>query len=63
MNAINLLSELRRREIKIWAEGDQLRVNAPEGAVTPALRAALLECKQGILALLSSARDLSIRPG
>ncbi len=56
MNAINLLSELRRLRIEIWADGEQLRVSAPEGALTPALRAALLECKQELLALFSSAR-------
>ena len=30
-----LLAELRNRDVRLWAEGDKLRFNAPDGVFTP----------------------------
>ena len=37
MNAIAFIKEMETVGILVWVEGDQLRVNAPKGAVTPAI--------------------------
>gem|GEM_PF-1242191 len=52
MSAQALLEELRRRDVVLEAEGSLLHVDAPVGAVTEELRAALAEHKQGLLKLL-----------
>ncbi len=52
MNPAELLSHLRLNDASIAADGDQLRLNAPTGVVTPALREALAACKPELLALL-----------
>jgi hypothetical protein len=31
MNYVDLLSRLRKHNIRLWAEDDQLRVSAPKG--------------------------------
>ncbi|CAN7362696.1 amino acid adenylation domain-containing protein [Pseudoduganella sp. LjRoot289] len=49
-----LLLELNRLGIKLRLEGDELRVNAPQGALTGELRQLLREHKQAILPLLRS---------
>ncbi len=52
---IELLARLRSLDIKLWAEGDRLRFNAPTGALTPALRETLTARKAEILAFLHQA--------
>ena len=52
MTALELLSVLNSKDIEIWADGDRLRYNAPEGALTPDLRKELTARKSEILALL-----------
>ncbi|MBC1236261.1 non-ribosomal peptide synthetase [Nostoc sp. 2RC] len=47
-----LLSELKRLDIKIWAEGDYLRYDAPKGKLSSVVRSQLVERKQEILAFL-----------
>ena len=47
-----MLEELRRRDVILEAEGNLLHVDAPVGAVTEELRAALAEHKQGLVKLL-----------
>lgn len=59
MNAAALLSELRRRDIQLRAEGDELRCSAPAGALTADLRDELRRCKAELLALLATAQALS----
>jgi len=44
-----LLTELRRRDITIWREGDNLRFSAPPGAMTSDLRAQLAAAKSILL--------------
>ncbi len=59
MNAATLLSELRRRDIQVWAVGSQLHLNAKAGALTPELRDQLRERKHDILQVLASAHALA----
>ena len=58
MSAVALLSELRRRDIKVQAVGGELRCSAPVGALTPELREQLRQHKPDLLALLVSAQAL-----
>lgn len=56
MKPINeLLSHLRSLDIKLWAEGQRLRYNAPQGVLTPELRAELSQRKGEILTFLQQA--------
>jgi thioesterase domain-containing protein len=50
-----LLAELRRRDIGVWVEGDNLRCSAPAGALTPELTADLRLRKREIVELLRGA--------
>jgi hypothetical protein len=52
-----LLAELRQRDVRLEAEGELLRVDAPDGAVTEELRDALVEHKPNLLKLLDRERD------
>ena len=38
MTTVELLAELRERDIRVWIEGETLRCRAPKGALTPELR-------------------------
>jgi hypothetical protein len=48
-----LLSRLAALDVALTAQGDRLRVEAPVGALTAELRAALTEHKRALLDLLS----------
>ena len=52
MNLDELLAELSQRSVKLWADGDQLRIRAPKAILTPELRDSLTEHKAGLLSLL-----------
>ena len=52
----DLLSELRRANIRLWAEDDRLRYSAPKGRLTPEIRDQLRERKSEILAFLHKIR-------
>jgi hypothetical protein len=52
-----LLAECQRRGVVLTAEGDRLAYRAPRRALTPELRAALVEHKAGLLALLQAEAD------
>jgi len=54
VNQQQLLVELFHRGVKVWADGDQLRVRAPQGVLTPELRDSLAVHKQEILSLVGS---------
>jgi thioesterase domain-containing protein len=56
MSAAALLSELRRRAIQLRAQGSELHLSAPAGALTTELREQLRRYKQDLLALLASAQ-------
>ena len=59
MNLTAFLAELRKRDVQVWAENGELRVNAPAGALTPELRTELKQRKGEILAFLASAQTLA----
>jgi thioesterase domain-containing protein len=59
VSAAALLSELRRRDIQLRAEGSELRCSAPAGALTAELHEQLREHKGELLALLASAEILA----
>ena len=59
MSVPALLEELRSRDIRIWADGDQLRCTAPSGVLTPELREQLRERKPEIVAFLRSAATIA----
>lgn len=52
MKAIKLLAELHSCGVIVEAAGEQLRIDAPKGAITPELRVALVQRKVEILSLL-----------
>jgi len=52
MTAQEFLDLLRRRGVRLWAEGDHLRYNAPRGVVTAAARGELARHKAAILTIL-----------
>jgi hypothetical protein len=52
MTAIELLTEVRQRGIRMTAQGGRLCLDAPSGAVTPELREALITLKEELLRLL-----------
>ena len=56
MSAQALLEEIRRLDVRLEAEGSLLHVDAPVGAMTEELRAALEENKQGLIKLLDRER-------
>jgi thioesterase domain-containing protein len=53
------LAELRSRDMQVWADGDQLRCNAPAGVLTPEIRDHLRQRKNDILEFLRSAEALA----
>jgi thioesterase domain-containing protein len=62
LNVAALLGKLVRRDIRLSAEGGQLRLNAPRGALTPELREALRARKAEILEFLREAERISSLP-
>ena len=62
MSAAALLSELRRRDIQLRAEGSELRCSAPSGALTPELREQLRAYKADLLALIACAQTIAGQP-
>lgn len=57
MSTLELLSELRSRNIHLRDDGDQLKCDAPSGALTPALLGTLRRRRDEILAFLRSSRS------
>lgn len=58
--SISLLFEkLRALDIKITLNGEQLKINAPKGAVTPDLQAEIVANKQAIVAFLRETETLA----
>ncbi len=59
MTTTDMLHELECLGVRVTAHGDALKVQAPKGVLTPALRARLVEQKAALLALLSSRQLLT----
>ena len=62
MDGAALLSTLRARDVRLWIEDTQLNCSAPVGALDSALREALANRKQEIMALLRQAEALKSGP-
>lgn len=55
MDAQELLADLQRLGVILAADGEQMQVDAPEGVITPAIRAELHRRKAELLAQLDQA--------
>ena len=55
MKTVEFLSYLRGLDIQVFVEGERLRCNAPEGTLTPELRAEIQERKAEIISFLIAA--------
>lgn len=58
MTLDELLERLQALDIQLRVEGDRLRVNAPPGALTPALQSEIVQRKSELIAFLSAAQGL-----
>ena len=58
MRAPELLAQLRALDVRVWAEGEQVRLSAPRGTLTAELRSQLAAEKEGILSFLRAARTV-----
>ena len=56
---VEFLSYLRSLDINVFVEGDRLRCNAPEGIITPELRAEISQKKAEIVSFLKVANRTS----
>ncbi|MDJ0838204.1 MAG: condensation domain-containing protein [Acidobacteriota bacterium] len=56
------IHRLEAMDIKLWIEGDRLRLNAPREVITPTLRSELRERKQGIIDYLGRRDDSQLSP-
>lgn len=61
MDIAPFMAELRSRDVRLWAEGDRLRCDAPPGVLTEQLRGALRTHKSALLEFLRSAAELDAR--
>ena len=59
MSVASLMSELQRQDIRVWMQGDELRCDAPSGALTDELRAQLLLRKGDIAGFLRAAQAVA----
>jgi hypothetical protein len=63
MTPAELLTVVRAADIRLEARGDRLVFDAPRGALTPDLRAALAEQKSALLAWLAPAEFVTLKGG
>jgi TubC N-terminal docking domain len=63
MTPAELLTLVRAADIRLEARGDRLIFDAPHGALTPELRAALTEQKPALLALLAPVEFVTLKGG
>jgi TubC N-terminal docking domain len=63
MTLAELLAVVRAADIRLEARGDRLVFDAPHGALTPALRAALAEQKPALLAWLAPVEFVTLKGG
>ncbi|MEW6301938.1 MAG: amino acid adenylation domain-containing protein [Verrucomicrobiota bacterium] len=54
-----VLVELRARDVRVWADGDHLRCDAPAGVLTPDVQEELRQHKREILEFLRAPAELS----
>ena len=63
MTLAELLTVVRAADIRLEAHGDRLVFDAPHGALTPELRAALVEQKPALLAFLAPVAFVTLTGG
>jgi hypothetical protein len=63
MTLAELLTVVRAADIRLEARGDQLVFDAPRGALTPALRSALMQQKAAVLMLLAPVEFVTLKGG
>ena len=56
-----LLDSLARRDVRLWLDGDRLRVNAPKGVLDDEMRALISSRKDELIAALKSASGSGAR--
>jgi amino acid adenylation domain-containing protein len=56
-DAAAVLDSLARRDVRLWLDGDRLRVNAPKGVLDDALRTLIGSRKDELIAVLKSGAD------
>jgi len=61
MTAAEFVAELQARGIRVWAEGERLRYDAPAGGLTPDLRDQLRARKAALLEYFEQARTDQVR--
>lgn len=59
MTIVQFLSHLHSLDVRVWTNGDRLRVNAPDGVLTQSLRAELSRRKEEIIAFLNEVKDIT----
>ena len=59
MSATAFLAKLHAAGVTVHADGDQLRLDAPRGGLTPEMRSAVKSCKAELLEILKSPKGLS----
>jgi thioesterase domain-containing protein len=59
VSVVAFLADLRRRDIRVWADGERLHCDAPSGALTMELRDELRVRKQELLDFLRAAQALA----
>ena len=58
-----LLTDLRKRDVRVWLDQGRLRLSAPKGGLSPSLQAQLTERKAEIISFLErSQRPVSVVP-
>jgi hypothetical protein len=62
LKTVEFLSYLRGLDIQVFVESDRLRCNAPEGTLTPEIRAEIQERKAEIITFLRAANRTSSNP-
>lgn len=55
MSVRDLMSQLQSLDVKVWVEGDRLRVSAPEGALSPSIKDEMRRRKPEIVSFLAVA--------
>lgn len=56
MNVLSMYHDLKKRDVRLEADGDNLKVDAPAGTLTDEDRSALVELKPVLLKFLTGAR-------
>ena len=59
----DFLAGLRARDVKVWVDGDRLRINVPKGLLTPALRDEIAARKAEIIAFLAAEQAPAVADG